>query len=345
MFSVPSPPLPLGLDSNFRDLVGSSLAKATWQKYESGWRAFEQFQGESGEVIDWPLGVQAVRGFVTWCTINRGIKAQTTRTYLAALGLAHRLKSHPRPPSLDDDLMKMALAGAEKRPPPFFPPSPRPGRRVVSLPLLKVLGHKLASSGWEGVDVQAIWTIFTLGFFSSCRMGEMLGKHDLSFDPSSTLTWADIKAREDGSFLIHIKSPKSGRVGGEFVDIFPFEGHGVCPAAALAKHMRLQKEAGLWDPHSPVFRFKGGKNITPTAVNRILNILLQGVLDQSKDRITCHSFRAAVASALARFPDLATSEEIKGWGRWESAAYLSYTRLQLDKKKAIFKKIALALNA
>jgi hypothetical protein len=211
--------------------------------------------------------------------------------------------------------------------------------------LLKVLGHKLASSGWEGVDVQAIWTIFTLGFFSSCRMGEMLGKHDLSFDPSSTLTWADIKAREDGSFLIHIKSPKSGRVGGEFVDIFPFEGHGVCPAAALAKHMRLQKEAGLWDPHSPVFRFKGGKNITPTAVNRILNILLQGVLDQSKDRITCHSFRAAVASALARFPDLATSEEIKGWGRWESAAYLSYTRLQLDKKKAIFKKIALALNA
>jgi hypothetical protein len=36
---------------------------------------------------------------------------------------------------------------------------------------------------------------------------------------------------------------------------------------------------------------------------------------------------------------------MKGWGRWESAAYLSYTRLQLDKKKAIFKKIALALNA
>jgi len=344
MFSDPSPPLLLGLDHQFKDLVGSSLSKASWQKYESGWRAFEQFENWSKEKFAWPLEARAVRGFVTWCSNYRGIRPNTTRTYLAALALAHKLKGFPRPPSLDDDLMKMALAGAEKR--PSGPaPSPRPGRRVMSLPLLKILNHKLAISNWDETDVQAIWTIFSLGFFSSCRMGEILGNQDQLFDPSSTLTWADIKARKDGSFLAHIKNPKSGREGGEFVDIFPFEGHGVCPAAALARHMRLQKEAGLFSPSSPVFRFHNGKNITPPALNGILHELLQGVLDQSKDRITCHSFRAAVASALARFPELASSEEIKGWGRWESAAYTSYTRLNLDKKRAIFSKIVQALNA
>jgi hypothetical protein len=49
--SVPFPPLPLGLDCKFRDLVGSSLAKATWQKYESGWRAFEQFEKRQGKFL------------------------------------------------------------------------------------------------------------------------------------------------------------------------------------------------------------------------------------------------------------------------------------------------------
>jgi len=39
-----------------------------------------------------------------------------------------------------------------------------------------------------------------------------LGLEESSFDPSTTLSWADIKAREDGSFLIHIKNPAGGGV-------------------------------------------------------------------------------------------------------------------------------------
>ena len=215
----------------------------------------------------------------------------------------------------------------------------------MTLPLLKILGHNLSASGWQGGNIQAVWTACTACFFSSARMGEFLSKEEAAFDPSSTLTWADIKARKDGSFLIHIKNPKSGRAGGEFIDIFPFEGHGVCPAAALKRLMQMHKEAGLYNPSSPVFRFTNGKNITPAAMNNILGRLLGKVLDQSRDKITCHSFRAAVASVLARFPHLASSEDIKGWGRWESACYLKYSRLDLDKKKAIFDKIKKAFNS
>jgi hypothetical protein len=51
-----------------------------------------------------------------------------------------------------------------------------------------------------------------------------------------------------------------------------------------------------------------------------------------------------MASTLNRFPHLASSEDIKGWGRWDSSCYTKYARLTLDKKRAIFKKITSALN-
>ncbi len=48
---------------------------------------------------------------------------------------------------------------------------------------------------------------------------------------------------------------------------------------------------------------------------------------------------------LNRFPHFASSEDIKGWWRWESACYLKYARLDLEKKRANFNKIKAAFNA
>jgi hypothetical protein len=45
------------------------------------------------------------------------------------------------------------------------------------------------------------------------------------------------------------------------------------------------------------------------------------------------------------FPDLVTSDQIKGWGRWQSDCYMLYTRLSLLEKEQIFGKIKQALVA
>jgi hypothetical protein len=98
--------------------------------------------------------------------------------------------------------------------------------------------------------------------------------------------------------------------------------------------MQMQKEAGLYNPSMPVFRFSSGKNLTPSTMNIILGkIWGGGVLDQTRDKITCHSFRAAVASVLNRFPHLASSEDIKGWGRWVLPAILSTPGWTLRRKE------------
>ncbi len=58
-----------------------------------------------------------------------------------------------------------------------------------------------------------------------------------------------------------------------------------------------------------------------------------------------HSFRAAIPSAMANNPDMASVEDLKSWGRWSSDSFRLYTRLKLKKKRLIFNKITSILNS
>ena len=180
----------------------------------------------------------------------------------------------------------------------------------------------------------------TVAFFGSTRMGEILAQAEHCFDESSTLTWACVKYRqESNSFLLHIRLPKTGSKEGEFIDLFPYPASGCCPVAALRKHFTMQQECGRGSPQHPVFIYPSGKNLTPSGFNSSLRILLADICDFQRDTISGHSFRAAVPSALSRFPDLMSSDDVKGWGRWSSECYQRYTRLKTEQKAQIFKKI------
>ena len=330
--------LPSDLARQAAGLFSASLASSSWRKYESAWSAFRAFEAHIGQVFSWPLGREACVGFVTWLTQVRHLKPSTAETYLAGLVKAHEMRGLPKPPGLQQ--ARICIKGAQHL---NLTPTAKPPRRVVTLPLLKIIGHKLAASGWPEVDKQTIWTSCVLSFFTSARLGELLATSQDTYDPTATLTWADIKFRKDGSAILTARLPKSGQP--EFLDAFPFPGHGCCPMEALIRHRDLQQEAGLAHADGPVFRMARGQNLTPAVLNKILKSLLKEVVDYAKDSISCHSFRAGMASTLNRFPHLATSEDIRGWGRWDSACYLKYARLNLDKKRAIFQRIAKALNS
>jgi len=338
--SAPGPLATKGL--HLTELVSASLAKATWAKYEAGWNAFRRFEMTEGKSFDWPLSCTTVRDFAIWCISVRKLKPDTTSTYLTALATAHKLKGLGRPASLDDELLALIIRGAENLPAPKVPT--RPSRRVATLPVLKLIGHKLASSTWDQVTKQCIWAACTTAFFSSARMGELLADKEATFDPVANLTWQEILVREDNSILIRIKSPKVRERGEEFLDIFPFPGQNCCPSLALREHRRLQQETGLAHSWGPVFRLANGQNLTTTSLNRALENLLGETLDYSKEGIYCHSFRAGIPATLARFPGLIPDSLIKDWGRWASDAYLRYTRLRRDQKRRQFSEIAVALS-
>jgi hypothetical protein len=216
------------------------------------------------------------------------------------------------------------------------PPTKSNNRRVMTIHLLRLIGHKLRRTGWSESSQQTVWAACTVAFFTSARMGELLSTAEAHHDPTTTLTWACVQCRPDGSFLLHVRLPKSGQKEGEFLDVFPYDQHGCCPAAALRRHAELRRAAGGGGLSEPVFTFRSGKHLTMEGLNRILRQLLADVVDWSRHSISCHSFRAGVPSALAKHPHLMTSDDVKGWGRWSSDAYQRYTRLKVDQKRSIF---------
>ena len=100
-------------------------------------------------------------------------------------------------------------------------------RKVMTLPLLKIIGHEIAISNWESDSKRVFWTACCTMFFGGFRVGEILATRTDSFDPLSCFTWKDIKFFED-SILIQVKQPKSRASKNEFVDIFSFPDKNCC---------------------------------------------------------------------------------------------------------------------
>ena len=127
--------------------------------------------------------------------------------------------------------------------------------------------------------------------------------------------------------------------------MFEFPGYNCCPVRALKNLRKKQILHGNMDESLPVFRFSSGKNLTKAVLNKTLSALLSDLFVAGKDTISCHSFRAGIPSTLKMYPDLISSDMVKGWGRWQSDCYQLYTRLSLIGKGKIFQKISLALRA
>ncbi len=336
--------LPRKLEGQAAALIHASLAKGTWEKYSSGWKALEDYQAFTAARLAWPLQQAAIRGFATYLITVKGLKTTSVRTYLSSLVCLHKLKGFNNF-KLEDNLLAAILRGAENL--QLAGPAAKPNnRRVMTMALLRHLGHRLAGSGWEKTATQSIWAACLVAFFGTMRMGELLAADEAWADPSSTFTWADVKYRPTSdSFLLRIKLSKMRSPEGEYIDIFPFKKiRGCCPVAALKRQHSLQRELQKGRPEDPVFIYPSGKLVTTEALNRALKILLEDVVDYSRDSITCHSFRAGLPSLISQHPDLMSSEDVKGWGRWSSEAYTRYTRLKNDQKFKIFQKIADIIN-
>ena len=132
-------------------------------------------------------------------------------------------------------------------------------RKVFTLPLLKLLGHKIAKSKWSDESKRICWACTCTSFFECFRIGELLANSKSSFDPSSTLLWGDLKLRSE-SCMIHIKNPKSKKKEGEFVDLFEFHNKTVCPVKCLKS---LEKCCNYVVPLKPIIMFENGTLLTP----------------------------------------------------------------------------------
>ncbi len=328
---------------NFRAMINASVANSTWGKYSSAMSAFSCFEASQCTTFSWPLSVEVCRAFTVWGVNTRKWQHSTARAYLSAIKFVHHIKGLTCVQLSDDPVISLLLKGALHN--NMSNPALSPTRRVVSFPMLLLLTHRIAVAPWSPVSKQVIYAACTTAFFASTRMIEILATSQSAHSPASDLTWQDVLFTPDGTILIRIKQPKSGEREGEYVDLFRFPGYNCCPVKALSSLKTKQQQAGVYGTDLPVFRFASGANLTKSHFNKVLADLLKDVCAPGIDSVSCHSFRAGIPSTLSLFPELATSDLIKGWGRWQSDCYTKYTRLQLPQRQRIFGFIAGALQS
>lgn len=316
-------------------LIEASYAKSTWAKHGSAISSLKNFEKKSNVKCDWPLSLDTVCEYTSWALTDGKLKPNTVRSYLSSLKIVHDLNNFNFVGN--NALVYAMIRGAENL--EMYKNSEKPSRKVMTLPLLKLIGHYIAKSAWCADSKKTVWCACVIAFFGAFRLGEILPKSQFDCIDMETLLWSDVKFRKDGSILVHIKMDKCKNKKGFYVDLFKFGPGNCCPVTV----MELLKNS-KYCPSKPVFQFANGKNLCSSLLNKILVELLTPTLGESAKEITGHSFRAGLPSALANNPTLANCKDIKAWGRWSSNSYELYTRLKLSQKKLLFEKIVKVLE-
>ena len=168
---------------------------------------------------------------------------------------------------------------------------------------------------------------------SGYRIGELLCEFRHGFNVKDSLMLSDIKLEVD-SVSIWLRSEKVASDLGNVVEIWSLpEREDLDPVVALKSF--LQRRSSLSSNiDAPVFTLEDGSNLTKTKFNEELKKLLgefPELTESPLDSWTGHSFRSGLPTILQ---SLGFSEdEIKSWGRWKSAAYLSYLKDMTLRKK------------
>ncbi len=221
----------------------------------------------------------------------------------------------------------------------FYKENSRQTKKVMTLPLLRILGHELANNQWCENSKLVVWSCYTVAFMGSFRLGEILSKSESTFNCNETLLWKDVKFMKDGSVQIHNKIPKTRTKHGEYISLFPFPHFGCCPIAAITKLKSIS-----YNPNLPVFQFENGKFLTRSKLNHFIQEHLTPHIGPEAQFYSSRSFRAALPSALASHPHMSNDTTIERWGRWNSKAFERYTRLSHRAKEKLFVKFSRVLR-
>ena len=294
------------------------MSTNTWKKHACAQKCLEEFNTFCKKNKDELLSKENIPDFIEFCYKKKDLKSSTIRSYISSISLILKLRDADFS-FCSSYLVNNLLKGIENL--EFYKNISKGTRKVMTLPLLKLIGHQIAISDWKEDSKQVFWTAILVAFFGSIRLGEILGKNEHEFNPNETFLWDDVSFREDDSVLIKLKIVKNRTVQGEFIDLFPFKDKECCPVIALKRLFELKtakKRIGM-----PVFTFNNGTILTSSTVNSTLPKLIAPHLgEKAASEYKGHSLRAGIPSAIASRPDVARKSDVKMWGRWSSDSYL-----------------------
>lgn len=251
---------------------------------------------------------------------TRGLKAQSIRTYLAAVRNLQLTMGLPDPrDSSSLPRLKLALAGIRRVQAESSNRSTRTRLPITPAILRRV--RELWNARASKADYVMPWAAMTLCFFGFLRSGEITIPSQNAFDASAHLSWGDVAIDDPynpKAVKIRLRRSKTDQFGNGAEVIVGKTGDSLCPVAAVAAFM-----ASRGSCPGPFFIFGDGTALTKAKFVAITRQAIQE-LGLPESQFAGHSFRigAATAAAQAGLEDSC----IMMLGRWNSAAFLRYIR-------------------
>ena len=317
-----------------------SLAAGTFKSYGTAERHIIRCEKETKVKMRFPFGDKETLTYIGWLIGSRKVSAKTVEKYLAGLRMVH-MKEGYNVPALRPDIVKAILTGLAQKERLDLRLGKKAERLPVTISVLDLIRHELIKSPWPIARKRMMLTVCYLAFFGSFRIHEILAREKMVFDVQTTLLGNNLKIefwpeKKTKVLKIWLKSPKELKNGtGVMVEIFPTNNY-LCPIKALEKWRRSSKIAKT--EVKPVFRHEDGSNYTGREFNEDLKKLLGKHLDYKQGKILSHSFRAGLATMMAKSGY--SDEEVMRTGRWNSAAFLSYCKLGRVRRMAIAQEMA-----
>jgi hypothetical protein len=319
--------------------MAASRSSNTWNRHNAALRCYYKFCSSENVPITWPISIENFRKYVNWSLTVKKLSPSTVKQYISDLKIAHNLRNL-EPEFFSDFFTKSMLKGAENI--SLYSNVKKQPKLVMTIPLLKLIGHEIASSSWNTDSKKVFWAACCLAFFGSFRMGEILPYSDSAYS-RETLTWNRVNFSDKEYATIQINFPKINPKGkGDFVDIFKTNDVNLCAYSCLkslsvAKPLHVQRNL-------PVFTFNSGLYLSQKTFNLTIRNLLFKHLGVTALSFSGHSFRAGIPSAIANHPSLLSNDDVCKWGRWSSDCFTTYTRLKISARREIFKKIMSAVG-
>jgi len=321
--------LPSEIASALSELGNMGISNSTWSTYKTASTMIQKCEMESRVDLSIPFDQRKTLIFIDWLVRSRKLKGSTINSYLAGVRQLHVVKGLD-PPNMRSSLVKLVLKGIENRDGIQKRNGTKVGRLPMTMNMMLIFKHTITNSDIKRADKKLLWAVATVAFAGAFRSGEILSKHESTFDPDFTLLSRDVSwnLEATGKTVIHfcLKCPKESKTAAPtIVDLFQNDGP-LCPVKALLSWHKLRKR----ELDKPLFRMENGTPLTGAKMNSFMSKFLDPYTDKSIGSFNTHSFRIGLASMLGSlgFSD----EEVKIAGRWSSRAFEAYLKLKRTKR-------------
>ena len=334
--------VPVALASTLAVAANFGLSAATWKTYGTARRHIAACREDTGKDLRFPFNLGDTLTFIAWLKKKRKVRSKTIKVYMAGIRMAHLCEGFEKA-ELGGDLVSQVVRGLEQEDRLIDKVTGRRSRMPVTLDIMRAIRVNLRRARWDLPRKRLVWVVATLAFSGSFRIHELLSHFKGRFDPTSTLLMKDIKInmkRDKGKVVkvlqVHLKSPKEAKgKEGVVVDVFETNSY-LCPVLAMNKY--LVSLGFLPQADLPAFRTSQGQGYTGASFNEDLKAILKETVDWNKHKLTSHSFRAGLATELAKLGY--SDQAIMLLGRWRSDAFLHYVKTARTKRMNVVQEVA-----